>query len=194
MCEHIIVVNQPTSRPLNLKFRLWLFGELICMLLMSPLRCVHSVPRQRNPPCSQSLEKLGAEQAFQCLSATKREEELQPVHIVWGASWSQRASTLSNLFNRKSLNFYWRILSHIWLFVVCNVELTALWKPLSDSWLLSELLYFILNIRESFRRQDEGKTNSHCWHEIQRSHIMPYQIWTVSVVSQVKTAPRRKSV
>lgn len=41
--QHIMVVNQPNSQPLNLKFRLWLFTELIYMLLMSPPRCAISL-------------------------------------------------------------------------------------------------------------------------------------------------------
>ena len=38
---------------------------------------------------------------------------------------------------------------------------SPLWKTLLDSWLLSELLSFILNIRESIRGLDVGPDLSH---------------------------------
>lgn len=58
LCVRIIVAYQPNRQPLNLKFRLWLLSELIYMPLMSPpVHALHSVLRQRQPPCSQKFRE-----------------------------------------------------------------------------------------------------------------------------------------
>lgn len=61
LCAYVCVSahyrGEPTSQPLNLKFRLLLCSELIYMLLMSSTRCVFTPAlRQRKPPCFQKLQ------------------------------------------------------------------------------------------------------------------------------------------
>lgn len=53
---HIIVVNQISSKPLNLKFRLRLLSELIYMPLMSPPRCAFRPEAETTSLFSKSRE------------------------------------------------------------------------------------------------------------------------------------------
>ena len=102
VCQHIIVVNQPTGRPLNSE--VWIIAvrgadlhaaDVIFSLCVQFLRCYRG--REKTSPLENVRE---TEQASQCF------------HTTWGRAqtgahcWRQRESTLDNLLKETYYAFF----------------------------------------------------------------------------------------